>query len=99
MIADMVTPFDELREKRAEAVQIHLEAAQLDDDLVDELRRAVAAHHGDVELYLEVARPGAFQLVARAEAALAVSPSRTLTRQLESLVGPGRVRYRARPGR
>jgi hypothetical protein len=54
----------------------------------------VEAHRGDVQLYFEIARPGAFQLLARAETQLRVSPSRELTRELESLVGSDRVKYR-----
>ncbi len=100
VIADAVTPLEQLRETRAEAVQVRLDAALLDEELVAGLRRAVLAHTGETSLFLEIARPGSFRLVARAESALRVAPSRELTRALESVVGPGRVHYRApRPAR
>jgi hypothetical protein len=94
-----VTPLEALREARADAVQVRLEAADLDADLVERLRSAVAAHHGDVQLFLEVARLGCYRLVAKAEPALRVTPSRALTRDLEAVVGSGRVRYRPRQAR
>ena len=94
--AESITPLEELREKRAEAVQIHLEADDLDDEMVARLRRAVEAHRGDVQLYLEVSSLGAFRLLARVEPALRVTPSRSLTRDLESVVGQGRVHYKPR---
>jgi DNA polymerase-3 subunit alpha len=97
--ADAVTPLEALREMRTEAVQVRLEAAELDDELVARLRRAVAAHLGEAQLYLEVARMGSFRLVARAEAALRVAPSGGLTRDLEAVLGPGRIRYRAHASR
>ena len=97
--ADQIVPLEDLRERRAEAVQLRLVAAELDDDVVARLREAVAAHRGDVPLYLEVVRPGSFRLVARAEPSLRVAPSRALQEALEAVVGTGAVRYRARSAR
>jgi DNA polymerase-3 subunit alpha len=99
LTADEAVSLDDLREKKAEAVQVRLDAGDLDEDLVARLRRAVEAHRGEVSLYLEVVRPGDFRLVARAESSLRVNPSRQLSAALESAVGPGRVRYRARAQR
>jgi DNA polymerase-3 subunit alpha len=96
MTADEAVSLDDLREKKAEAVQVRLEASELDDELVARLLGAVEAHRGEVGLYLEIVRPGDFRLVARAEASLRVTPSRQLSAALEQAVGPGRVRYRAR---
>ncbi len=95
IIGDSITPLDALRETRADAVQVRLDAALLDEQFVTDLMQAVQKHSGDASLFLEVARPGRFRLVARAESALRVAPSPALTRALESVVGPGRVRYRA----
>jgi DNA polymerase-3 subunit alpha len=92
--ASSVVPLQALRESRADAVEVKLEAEKLDDDLVTRLREAIAAHRGEVELYFEVARRGAYRLVARAGASVRVSPSRELTRDLEAVLGSGRVRYR-----
>ncbi|MDX1390098.1 MAG: hypothetical protein R3344_12965, partial [Acidobacteriota bacterium] len=99
VIADDVTPLDELREARAEAVQIRVTHEELDDDLVERLRKTVEAHRGEVQLFVEVARPGAYRLLVRAEPTLRVMPSRAFTRDLEAVVGQGRVRYVARPTR
>jgi DNA polymerase-3 subunit alpha len=96
LTADEVVSLDDLREKKAESVQIRLDAADVDDDLVARLRRAVEEHRGDVSVYLEIVRPGDFRLVARAEPTLRVKPSPRLSAALESVLGPGRVRYRAR---
>ena len=97
--AEDIAPLEDLRERRAESVQLRLVAADLDDDVVAKLRQAVAAHRGEVPLYLEVVRPGSFRLVARAEPSLRVAPSRSLREALEAVAGPGAVRYRARTGR
>ena len=99
LTADEAVSLDDLREKRAEAVQVRLDAVELDDEMVLRLRRAIEAHRGEVSLYLEVVRPGDFRLVARAEASLRVNPSRQLSAALEDAVGPGRVRYRTRAQR
>ena len=96
LTADEIVALDNLREKKAEAVQVRLDAADVDDDLVARLRRAVEAHRGEVSMYLEIVRPGDFRVVARVEPTLSVSPSRQLLAALEGVVGPGRVRYRAR---
>jgi DNA polymerase-3 subunit alpha len=98
LTADALTPLEELRERRADAVQVRLEAAELDADLIGRLRGAVEAHRGEVALFLEVGRPGDWRLVARAEPALRVQPSRAFTRAVEAVLGPGRVRYRPKPG-
>jgi len=99
LTADEVVSLDDLREKKAEAVHVRLDAADVDDGLVESLRRAVEAHRGDVSLYLEIVRAGDFRVVARAEPTLRVSPSRQLSAALEGILGPGRVRYRARAAR
>jgi DNA polymerase-3 subunit alpha len=96
LTADEIVVLDNLRERKAEAVQVRLDAADVDDDLVQRLRRAVEAHRGEVSMYLEIVRPGDFRVVARVEPTLSVSPSRQLLAALEGVVGPGRVRYRAR---
>ena len=97
--AASVAPLQALRESRADAVEVRIEAAELDDDLVRKLRAAIAAHRGEVQLYFQVARRGTYSLVARAESSLRVSPSRDLTRDVEAVVGSGRVRYRPGPVR
>jgi len=94
--ADEVVSLDDLREKKAESVQVQLDVGDIDDELVARLRKAVEAHRGEVALYLEIVRPGDFRLIARAEHTLRVTPSRNLSAALEGVVGPGRVRYRAR---
>jgi DNA polymerase-3 subunit alpha len=94
--ADEVTALDDIERKKADAVQLRLEAAEIDDDVLARLRGALEAHRGDVALFLEVVRPGDFRVVARAEASMRVRPSRDLSLALEGVLGPGRVRFRAR---
>ena len=72
---------------------------QLDDVLVENLRKTVARHSGEARLYLEVCRPGSYRFVAQVESTLRVRPSQELSDDLDRLLGPGRVRYRARPNR
>jgi len=98
LIAEKVTPLDQLVQSRAESVEVRLELERLDAALIERLREAVVAHRGPAQLYLHVARPGAWDLTALAGAACRVAPSRQLTRALEAVVGPDRVRYRARAG-
>jgi DNA polymerase-3 subunit alpha len=96
LIADSLCALDDLRERQVEAVHLRLDAQQLDEGLVARLLSTVEAHRGDAQLFLEVARPGAYRLVARAEAAIGVRPTRQLTEALESVVGPNRVSYRTK---
>jgi DNA polymerase III subunit alpha len=96
LTADEISSLDDLREKKAEAVQVSVDAGDVDDDFAARLRAAVEGHRGDVSLYLEIVRPGDFRVIARAEPTLYVAPSPALSAALERVVGPGRVRYRAR---
>ena len=96
LIAESVGPLDTLRERRVEAVQLRLEPSDLDEETILRLRSAVEEHRGDAQLYLEVAHPGAWRLVARAEPSMRVAPSRRFSAALEGLLGPNRLRYRAK---
>ena len=96
LTADEVVGLEDIGAKKAEAVQVRLDAAEIDDDLLARLRATLEGHRGEVALYLEIVRAGDFRLVARAEPALRVAPSRRLSADLETVLGPGRVRFRAR---
>jgi len=93
LIADDVTPIEELKETNAEAVRIRFDSAMLDPDTVERLATTLAKHRGRTPLFLEVLRPGRFRLTARAESKLCVKPSKALTAAVEALLGPGRLRY------
>ncbi len=95
LVATDIATLSALRERRAEAVRIRLEAGEIEEGLLRQLRETLEAHRGEVALYFEVARPGAFRLLARAEPARSVRPSAELAASLEALLGPGRVRYHA----
>ncbi len=97
IIAETVHPLDELQERRADAVQVRLDADLLDDALVERLYSTIESHRGEARLFLEVTRPGLYRLVALAQSSHRVRPSERLSRELESLVGPDRVRYRPKP--
>ncbi|HEX4825628.1 MAG TPA: DNA polymerase III subunit alpha [Candidatus Polarisedimenticolaceae bacterium] len=97
LTADEVGALDDLRERNADGVQVRLDAAEIDDDLLARLRAAVAPHRGEAALYVEVVRPSDFRIVVRAEPGLRVTPSRALLADLEGVVGTGRVRLRAKP--
>jgi DNA polymerase-3 subunit alpha len=96
LIADGVGPLDNMRERQVDAVQVRLDAAALDDESVERLRKAISAHPGSAQLYFDVDRPGAYQLTLRAEPALGVSACKELRQALEEVVGPNRVRYRTK---
>jgi DNA polymerase-3 subunit alpha len=99
LTADEVSALDDLRERKAEGVELRLDADEVDDDLIRRLRAALSAHKGDTSVYLEIVRPGAFRAVVRTEPGWSVAPSPGLSEALEAVVGPGRVRYRARARR
>ena len=96
VIAESFAPLAQLLERRVEAVQLRLDAAKLDEHLIERLRRAVGAHRGEIPLFFEVARPGAYRLVARAESTMRVAPSDKFVEAVETLLGPDRIRYRAK---
>jgi len=68
-------------------------------ELIGRLRAALSAHPGGTSVYLEIVRPGAFRALVRTEPSWGVAPSPGLSEALEAIVGPGRVRYRARSAR
>jgi DNA polymerase-3 subunit alpha len=95
IVADDVCPLDELRERAADAVQVRLDAGDLDDEeLLQRLRGLVASHRGEARLFFEVRRAGAWRLVALAQSSFRVAPSAAFTREMESMLGPDRIRYR-----
>ena len=96
LIVAGVCPIEQLHERQVEAVHVKLDAIDLDEKLVEALMKAAEAHRGNARLYFEVARPGVYSLVALAESALRVKASKGLTRDLETLLGPQRVHFRAR---
>ena len=96
VIAESFAPLAQLVERRVEAVQLRLDAAKLDEHLIERLRRAVGAHRGEIPLFFEVARPGAYRLIARAESTMRVAPSGEFVEAVETLLGPDRIRYRAK---
>jgi len=96
LIVAGVCPMEQLHERQVEAVHVKLDAIDLDEKLVEALMKAAEAHRGNARLYFEVARPGVYSLVALAESALRVKASKGLTRDLETLLGPQRVHFRAR---
>jgi DNA polymerase-3 subunit alpha len=96
LIADSVQPLENLRERQVEAVQISLNAADLDEQMVDRILDAMQAHRGSATVYLEVVKSGQFSLLARAESAIGVKASKEFKRALESLIGPNRVRYKTK---
>jgi len=97
VIADSVCPLEDLRERRVEAVQVKIHAADLDETTVASILSIVEEHRGETQLYLELARPGSYRLVARVESQLRVQPSREFSAAMERILGPNTVRYRARP--
>ena len=96
IIGESVCPLDELLERRVDTVEITLEAVSLDEEIVRRLKGAVAANRGDAQLFFRVGKQDEYRLVALAESSCRVAPSRRLTRDVEDVIGPDRVRYRAR---
>jgi DNA polymerase-3 subunit alpha len=96
LIAETVCPLELLRERQVEAIQVRLDAATLDDELVERLREAAVAHPGKARLFFELEQPGVYRLTLRAESALCVVASKELTQALEEIVGPKRVRFQAK---
>jgi DNA polymerase-3 subunit alpha len=96
LIADNIQPLELLRERQVVAVQLRLDASELDDAMVERLVKTVQKHRGKASLFLEVASTGSYRLVARAEAAIGVKASKDFSRALESVIGPDRVRYKTK---
>ena len=95
LIADKVETLERLRQAQVDAV-LTLDAGALDAELVQRLMKTVETHRGEVKLYFEVARPGAYRLMARAESMIGVRACQEFSDAVESVVGPNRLRYRTR---
>ncbi len=96
LIADDVCPLDRLSERKVDAIQVRVDAAMLDEELIAGMVKACDSHRGDVQVYFEVARPGNYRMIALAESALRVRPTREFTQKMERLIGPNRIRFRAK---
>jgi DNA polymerase-3 subunit alpha len=94
--ADEIVPLEMLRERRAESVQLRLDAEDLEEETMGRLRRVLERNRGDLAVFLEVVRSGEYQMLARAETSLRVAASDSLAESVKEILGPGRLRYRAK---
>jgi len=96
VIADSIQPLENLRERQVEQVQIKINAADLNDDLVYRILETLQAHRGSAKVLLEVTRSGNYSLLLRAESTIGVKASKELTRALATLIGPNSVLYKTK---
>ena len=95
VLAEDILPLGEVRERRARAVSIALEAPGLDEDILQRLRVALEAHAGDIPVSFVLTQPDGFRATLRPVPDLRVRPGTSLTQAIEDLLGPGTLKLRA----
>jgi DNA polymerase III subunit alpha len=94
--ADAVHALERVPELLARQLHLELPASLIDEDELEPLRELLAAHPGELEIYLHLGlRKG--RAVLRAGRGYRVSPDPALKGRLEALLGEGHVHYT--PGR
>jgi hypothetical protein len=98
-IADDVSPFEGLRERRAEAASLRLTATGLEEETLVRLESILSAHRGSVPLYVDLALPHRMAVQIRLDRDWQVRPTPAFTEAVRGLLGPDAVVYRAGPRR
>jgi DNA polymerase-3 subunit alpha len=96
IIADDVCALDRLRERRVEAIQVRIDATTLEIETVDKFVSLCEKYRGDVELFFEIERAGAYRLIALGESNMRVRPSREFLDEVQALLGRQKIRFRAK---
>ncbi len=98
VLASAIATLQEAREGRTAGVAITLVTTGMTEETLQRLRSALEAHRGGVPVYIEIAHPGEFSIVLKADASeFGTNPTRELRASVESLLGKGAVRFRTRP--
>src|SRR5262245_2504581 len=98
LIAEEVSPFEGLRERRAEAASLRLTSTGLEEETLARLEGILSAHRGSVPLYVDLALPHRMAVQIRLDRDWQVRPSPAFTSAVRGLLGPDAIVYRAGPG-
>ncbi len=90
VLASKIVPLDEVRQREATSMTIHIPLDSFFEDTLPHLRELLEQHRGSCILKFELARPG-YRVVLRPHPFLRVEPSPELVTSLEAMCGEGTV--------
>ncbi len=96
ILAEEIIPLSQVRQKRARAVAISLEAPGLDEERLLSLRHVLETHKGGVPVVFVLTQPASFRAEVKPSPELKVSPGDGLTEAVEAVLGPGTLKLRVR---
>ncbi len=108
VIADEITPLDEVESRRAAALRVVLDLDHCTEAMLEELRELLLSHPGELPVRFELLRRGRYRVRVQPPPALRVSPSGELREALGRLLEHGWTEFElpspgngwgARPGR
>ncbi|MFQ5669769.1 MAG: DNA polymerase III subunit alpha [Acidobacteriota bacterium] len=97
VVAESFTTLDRVRDRKAGAVAISLQAPGLDEEVLLKLREALQAHTGQVPVVFLLTNPPTFKAEMRPVPEMKVEPGSDLTRAVEAVLGAGCLKLRPSP--
>jgi DNA polymerase-3 subunit alpha len=89
LLADEVVALDRVAEKKAAALRIVMDLAEVDEELLDAVREYLLEHPGELPVRFELIRKGRFRARMVPPPALSVDSSQATRDGLKELVGSG----------
>jgi hypothetical protein len=94
IIADEVVTLGDARRRFAKIVDFRFQTDDVSLDCIDHLKTTLQRHPGKCRSYVKVVKPGATETVIELPNELAVDPSDSFLKDVEELLGPGRMSLR-----
>jgi DNA polymerase-3 subunit alpha len=94
VIAEEIITLGDARRRFAKIVDFRFETDTINLDCIERLKSTLKRHPGRCRPYVKVVKPGATETVIELPAELAVDPSDRFLKDIEELLGPGRMSLR-----
>jgi len=95
LIADDITPLDEVKKKFTKSVSINIVSAGLEKDTLDTVKGILSHYRGAIPVFLSIVTPDEKRIDIQASDDFRVQPNDNLIKDLEELLGEGTVSLRA----
>ncbi len=88
-----ITQLDGISERLARAMQIRVNLAFADENVLARLKESLKSHPGTTPVSIRLFRPGEFEATLKAADSMRIAPSARLTSEIRALAGEDSVEY------
>ncbi len=88
-----IAPLEGINERRAREIEIRVNLALADENVLARLRESLASYPGTTPVSIRLVRPGEFEARVKAADSIRVAPSPRLTSEIRALAGEDSVQY------